>query len=256
MQSVESFPWVVGAFFSFIVLLMFSFAGIYLVRKTIGPKKLQAHHDVAGFVFANLGVLYAVLLGFTVVNVQARYDKIKENLQLEAGYLADLYRDAEVFASEDKTKIQEAIKHYTLSVIEREWGKSIKTTGLKPSPELQSIWNAYYDTSLKDAKQASWYKESISKLNLLMTSRIFRLLGGEESLKPEMWTILLLGGISILSFTWLFGLENLTSHFLIVTYLAATTAGLLFLIYSLDTAFTGKISIPPDTLVDVMHMFD
>jgi hypothetical protein len=38
---------------------------------------LERHNEVAGFIYAVIGVLYAVVLGFTAVIVWERYDQAK-----------------------------------------------------------------------------------------------------------------------------------------------------------------------------------
>lgn len=256
-QLLESFSWVVGAAAAVTIFVAFAIIGLLLVRKVISRKALREHHDVAGFVFANIGVLYSVLLGFTVVSVQQRFDKIKEISQIEASFLYELYRDAEVFPEKDRKAIRQALKNYSENVVNEEWN-SMKT-GLRDEKTvraLNQIWITYYDVNPVGKKQEIWYAESISKLNQLMTARLARLIGSEESLGNEMWTLLILGGIVVVSFIWLFGVENLTAHILMAAILAATTAFLLFLIYSLDTAFSGNISIPPEALERVIRSFD
>lgn len=257
IKYIESLPWMFGAFIMVAAFVLFTIIGILCVRKTINQKSLKAHHDVAGFVFANLGVLYAVLLGFTVVNVQQRFDKIKETTQIEASYLAELYRDAGVFSDKDKRLIQDALKKYAEKVVYDEW--PLMATGVANHNKIDSlkdIWAAYYNVDTTTNKQEIWYSVSINKLNELLNKRLSRLLGSKESLGAEMWTFLILGGLTVVTFIWFFTIESLTSHLLMASLLAATTAFLLFLIYSLDTAFSGQVSITPEAMENVLHSFE
>jgi hypothetical protein len=52
---------------------------------------------VAGFIYAVLGIVYAVLLGFAAITVWERYDRAQASVEQEADDLAELYRDAETF---------------------------------------------------------------------------------------------------------------------------------------------------------------
>ena len=253
IQLIESFPWLVGALCIVSIFVIFAISGILIIRSRISPKKLQVHHDVAGFVFTNLGVLYSVLLGFTVVNVQQRFDKIKEISQVEASYVAELYRNSAVFSESDRLVIREALKKYAKSILNDEW--NTMSNGLphpNTSEALQNVWQAYYNVNIADGKQTVWYQESINKLNQLMSARISRLQGGEESLGTEMWLLLVVGGILIVGFIWFFGLESMATHMLMASILAASIAFLLFLIYSLDTVFSGNVSIEPEALKRVV----
>ncbi|MBS0635641.1 MAG: DUF4239 domain-containing protein [Verrucomicrobia bacterium] len=239
-----------------LVFILFAVAGIFLVRKLANHNILKGHRDVAGFVFTNLGVLYAVLLGFTVVNAQQRYDKLKDVTQVEASYLAELYRDAEVFSVHDKEAVRSAIKNYCHSVVNEEWDlMTIKKTSPNTVSAIENIWKTYYAIDLSTKKQEVWYAESISKLNELVSVRLSRLLGSQESLSSQMWAFLIVGGFVLVAFVWFFGFENLTFHIFMISILATSTALLLVLIYSLDTAFVGEDSIQPEAISNVLHSF-
>ena len=51
----------------FLGALLASGLGVYLVHRYWGHEKRREHTDVAGFIFAGVAVLYAVLLAFVVI---------------------------------------------------------------------------------------------------------------------------------------------------------------------------------------------
>lgn len=256
-QYLDSFSWAAGSTIVIVVFIAFSIIGTLIVRKFLNQEKLKNHHDVAGIVFANLGVLYAVLLGFTVVNVQQRFDKMENTTQQEASFLAELYEDAQVFSEKDRQAIRTAIKSYTKSVIDEEWGKmSNGERCFDTIVAFRHIWHTYYDVHITDTKQKLWYAESISKLNQLINVRLARILGSNESLGSEMWWLLFLGAIVMIAFVWVFGMKSPFSHLIMVSTLAASIAFLLYLIYSLDTAFSGSVSVQPDAFIRVLESFN
>lgn len=256
-ESFEELDWMTGSFILGVVFVIAVIISILVVRKVIGRKTLQAHHDVTGFVFTNLGVLFSVLLGFTVVNVQQRFDKIRETTQVEASYLADLYHGAAVFSEKDSTHIREEIKRYTENIIHNEWPMmSKKDPNLLTSDELKSLWQSYYTVQIDTPIQQIWYAESIKKLNQLVDTRLSRILGAEDSLSEEMWTFLFLGAIILVLFISFFGVDNIRAHFFLGSTLAISIAFLLFLIHSLDTAYTGKVQVTPDALERVLITFN
>jgi H+/Cl- antiporter ClcA len=75
--------------------VLLSIAGTLLVRRLIGVDILERHNEVAGFIYAAIGVVYAVLLGLAAITVWERYDRAQASVEQEANDLADLYRDAE-----------------------------------------------------------------------------------------------------------------------------------------------------------------
>ena len=256
LPNFNHLPWTITAIILIATFVLFTIIGILVVRKTVNLNRLKNHHDVAGFVFANLGVLYAVLLGFTVVNVQERFDKVKGITRLEAAYLDQLYQDAAIFPEKNRTQIRNAVKAYCESVLDEEW--TLMAQGISSPITIQAfrnIWEAYYEIEPNGSKEGMWYAESIRTLNQLMNTRISRILGSKESLGAEMWTLLLLGAIVMVTFVWFFGLESITLHILMASILATTVAFLLFLIYSLDSAFSGQVTVSPEAFMNVLRVF-
>ncbi len=255
---LETLPWSLGVLFLVLIFTLFTTIGICLIRYFVDPKTLRSHHDVAGVVFTNLGVLYAVLVGFIVVNVQTRYDKIEQTIQVEASYIEELYQDSKVFSEQDKLRLRNGLYDYGISVIEDEWPIMAKgeVLSMKTMKAMRELLQAYYDVDLQTTKQQLWYSESINKLNLLLNARLTRLMESKASLGTEIWSFLIIGGIVMVAFTWMFAPQYIFPHILMSSLLAASTAFMLFLIYSLDTAFSGTVSINPDAIEAVIKTFN
>jgi len=58
--------------------------GLFVVRRSVALATLEQHNDVAGFILAVVGVLYAVILGFVVVIVWEQFDTAQSNAHQEA----------------------------------------------------------------------------------------------------------------------------------------------------------------------------
>ena len=89
-----------------------SVAGTLMVRRLIKVEVLERHNEVAGFIYAVIGVVYAVLLGFAAVTVWEGYDKAQAAVEREADDLADLFRDAQTFPQDTRTQIENQIRNY------------------------------------------------------------------------------------------------------------------------------------------------
>ena len=86
-----------GLFWSILIvggIPLLAVAGALLVRRWVTVEVLERHNDVAGFIYAVIGVLYAVLLGFTAIIVWERFDQAQANVEREANELGDLFRQA------------------------------------------------------------------------------------------------------------------------------------------------------------------
>src|SRR5215510_14818763 len=62
--------------------------GPILVRRYVTLEKLAENNEVAGFKFAVVGVLYAVLLAFAIIVVWERFSNAESNVATEAGATA------------------------------------------------------------------------------------------------------------------------------------------------------------------------
>lgn len=256
IETFQQIPWSYRALILASVFIVFAAVGVVITRRLVSLKTLRGHHDVAGFVFANIGVLYAVLLGFTVVNVQQRFDKIKLNAQTEATYLAQLYLGAAVFPEKNRQQMDISLINYATSVIDEEWVyMEVGESSPQTEQRLLDIWQAYYDYEPETFKERAWYSQSTEQLNQLTQSRLARLHESKTSLGREMWLLLILGALIMVTFMWFFGLESATSQILMASILAASTAFLLFLVYTLDTVFSGEVSVSPDAMREVIKTF-
>lgn len=66
--------------------------GPALVRRYVGLDRLTINNEIAGFKFATVGVLYAVLLAFVIIVVWEKFSDAEANVIREAGAAENLYR--------------------------------------------------------------------------------------------------------------------------------------------------------------------
>jgi len=238
-------------------VVLVSIAVLYLVRRGVSTASLKKHHDVAGYTFSIIGVLYSVILGFTVINVQERYNKADESAQTEATMIADLYRDAAYFDADSRETIRGSLRRYVEYVIEKEWHLPREATRwIHADLLLQDIWKSYEGVDLQNEKTKIWYEQTISKLERLMNARLAREFYSWEHLSGMMWTILITGGIVTVCFMFFFGLENLRMQMIMTALLSGYLAFMLFLVYSLDHVFQSSIRLTPRPFEETWVIFD
>ncbi|MBS0648094.1 MAG: DUF4239 domain-containing protein [Verrucomicrobia bacterium] len=171
----ETSSWVLSSLFIVLSATVLCLGILWFARKKLSRTELKKNHDVAGFTFSIIGVLYSVILGFTVINVQNRYNVVLESIQTEAILLADLYQDAAYFSPDEQSAIRTSLRSYITYVVNEEWWQSgDKTIDMKARSHIRDIWDSYYTVHLKNEKMSLWYTESISKLNSLLNARLTR----------------------------------------------------------------------------------
>lgn len=175
------------------------------------------------------------------------------NVEQEANYIADLYRDAEVFPSDLRQEARELLHNYTNIVINDEWpcmeqGKS----SAKAWQIVNKIWALYTKFIPVNENQKIFFTESVDKLNDLFELRRLRLLESRIGISKLLWFILIIGALITISFTFFFGTENLRAHIIMTILLTAVIVLSLLTIMSFDYPFTGGIRISPEPFKQIL----
>jgi hypothetical protein len=74
------------------VSVLVAVAGLTLVQRIVPSQLRQQHNDVAGFIYAVLGVIYAVLIALVVIAVWEDYAAARVAVEREASELEDVFR--------------------------------------------------------------------------------------------------------------------------------------------------------------------
>jgi len=230
-----------------------SIAGLLVVRHFIPHNRLKTHHDVADPILGALGAVYAVLLAFVVITVWQSFDKSNSNVQLEANYMADIYRDAEAFSPDFRQKVQTLLQEYRQAVVNYEW-KTMARGEMSTEVEglMRKIWSLYTTYQPKNSTEQSFFDESVRKLNSFRELRRQRIMDSRTGIHPLLWFVLIVGALAIISFTFLFGTENLKAQIVMGVLLSAIISLILFTILSLDFPFTGSVTISPEPFKQIL----
>src|SRR5918996_1657663 len=96
-------------------------AGLELVQRLVPSEKRQQHNDVAGFLYAVVGVVYAVLLALLVIAVWEQYQSAREAVESEANAVADITWIAHQLPETERYQLQELARSYAQEVVDEEW---------------------------------------------------------------------------------------------------------------------------------------
>jgi hypothetical protein len=253
----ESSSWIVSSTLIVVPSIVICLAALWFIRKKLDMESLKKHHDVAGFTFSIIGILYSVILGFTVINVQERYNEAVKVIHNEAMVIADLYRSADFFMPQNRDAIRSHLKSYVTYIMQEEWFIKDKKSNrrLEAEKTLSEIWNDYYNIEIDSEKTKIWYQESISKLDDLMNARIAREYSSWDHLGSMMWSLLIIGGVITMTFMFFFGLENVRTHMIMTALLAGYISFMLYLVFSLDNVFQGPQGIKPVAFEQLHSLF-
>jgi hypothetical protein len=232
------------------VAMVAAVGGLLLVQRLFSTELRKQANDVAGFIYAVLGVAYAVLLGLMLIAVWEKWNAAETVTTEEANELAGIFYFAHALPPPEGRHIQELVRSYSEVVVEEEW--PLMAQG-KSSPEAWATLDELRGTILglnpPKAQQTGYdqmrYNQMLEQLHSLGDARRERLLVSEQGLPPILWIVLILGGVITVCFAYLFGLENTLVHVLMVAALALIISISLFTVSALDYPFNGDIRIHP-----------
>ena len=240
----------------FIMVVLYvgvSIVSLLIIRKFYPHHKCKLHNDVAGFIFATLGVIYAVLLAFIVVITWQDFDKAENITISEANCIAALYRDATPFPAEFRAELKSELTNYVNAIINEEWQMMAKGQRSAGAQEMQEeLWKLYSGFQPKNETQKIFFTESVKKLNQAAEMRRQRIVYASSGINPLLYFVLIVGSFITIAFTMLFGTENIIPHLIMVSLLAAMIAITLFSVIAMDYPFTGDISIKPDVFINML----
>jgi hypothetical protein len=239
----ESSLWIV-ALVVVAVFEVYSIGLVLLFRRKFGVGHLQLNNEVAGFKFAVIGVVYAVLLGFVVIAVWENFRNTEVAVRNEAKAVTDLNQLSFALPEESGSAIRKTLIDYADQVRRSEWpamaqGKPSHTA----SHALAHLTQSIIDLKVDDFRGLALYQQALRLLASIEDNRAERLDSAIGSVPIVLWLVLIAGGLITLGYPAFFGTTNLLAQTLMTATLAGLVALALLPALVLDFPFTGEVRI-------------
>src|SRR5829696_199757 len=236
-------------------------AGLELVQRLVPAQKRQEHNDVAGFLYAVIGVVYAVLLALLVIAVWQQYQKANETVESEASAVGEIAWLAHRLPEPEHHVLQEDARSYAQEVVDQEWPRMEQ--GLEGVQSLPEGWDLIDDirATLQEVEprteaEQELYAEGLDQIQRLGDARRMRVVAAQEGIPGVLWAVLVFGAVVTVGFTYLFGLANTWAHRLMVMSLTAVIALVLFIVVAIEHPFSGGARIEPDAFELILERFE
>jgi hypothetical protein len=240
-----------------ILVIVLSLLGMLCVRKSVKISTLESHNDVAGFVYAVIGVIYAVLLAFMVYMVYIQFQTAQDRIENEVTALGDLYRISSNLQEPARGEVLTTLKDYATTMIEKEFpemrkGKFHEGTKL----QHDKLWNIFYQYKPKDDIDKIWFEKALSICINFADAKRARMDSAKLCIPSFMWFVLNAGGFITIVYSYFFGTPNVLAQALIVILLAGTVTLVLLLIAALEHPFSGIIQVSPEPFEMFLNYFN
>ena len=236
--------------------MLVAVAGLVVVQRLVPPERREGQNDVTGFIYAVLGVAYAVLLAFVVIAVWQDYETAQTDVESEAHELAGVYFLASQLPDPERTRIQDLARTYARLVVEQEWPMMERG---QTSPHAESLLSQLrlklLEFDPRTEGEQVLYERGLAQLHDAADARRSRLLEVREGIPKLLWVVIVGGGVVTVSFTYLFGLKSNVAHGLMVAALTLLICAILFTIGEFDYPFSGVVEIRPEAFKEELRSF-
>jgi hypothetical protein len=215
----------------------------YFFRRWVTAETLLPHHDVAGFLVAVVGVIYAVVLGFVVITVWVAFDNAQRNADVEAGDAAELAQLAQLYPAPTRDRLRLLVGQYAFEVRDREWPMLVygEQDLTARSLMIRTLREVVFARSSRPALQENAQRI----LGDLSMHRRQRLIDAEDHLESILYVVLLVGALIVFAFVFLFGVRNAIVQLTITGLVSTSIMLLLALIVEFDAPYSGGIRVSP-----------
>lgn len=249
--------WLSATLVVFLPTLLASF-GPSLVRRYVKLERLVTNNEIAGFKFATVGVLYAVLIAFAVIVVWEKFSDAETNVAAETAGAATIYRLSGGLDQQSAAALRAGISNYLTVAIERDWPAMERgETGLYPA--TRSALDAIYSTLLSfqpsAPREIAVFSEILRQLDAITLARNARLIAADGIVPSVIWPVLFGGAVVTIVFTFFFGTRNLRAQTAMTVLLSLLIFSELLIIIAVDYPFSGPIRVEPSVFARVLAEF-
>jgi hypothetical protein len=233
----------------------------FLTRTFFSERQLMLDNGLTTSVYGTLGTTYAVLIAFVVSGVWQSFSDAGKSVKGEANALTDLTLVVSSLSAEKTRKIHQSARAYVQGVVQRWDLLALAASQHFPTEEINldassALVAAILAIQPEGAREVELYGQALDLMGIWLDARRNRLRSAAGNTAGALWGLLIAGAFVLFAF-----------HGMFVTHAWAVWAVLLlgfsfvlglafYLIFSLDSPFTGRLSAGPMPFVWLLKEFD
>jgi hypothetical protein len=232
-----------------VVTTIVAMGGPLFVRRTVGLEQLVTNNEVAGFKFAVIGVIYAVLLGFAVIAVWEKFRDAEATAGREASAVIAVHRLSGALSGDVGKNVRHHVTAYAQITIADDWPAMARgEISPRAGQELDALYTAVLSVNPSDLRELAIMGDLLTNLDAITQARRMRFVLATGIVPGVLWVVLVGGAVVTLSFTCFFGAQSIRAQTLMTGMLAVVIFMALFVAVEIDHPFTGPVSVGPEAL--------
>ena len=221
--------------------------GQWYVHRRFNEATFVRHNEVGGFIVAVVGSLYGVLLGFLTVIAWQHYAESASLVAEESAAATDAWHTAIGLPAQARTRVRHDMLLYADEMRDREWPAMRKGDFDRDADwTVMDAIGAAGGFNPRTLQEANAQTATLGQLSALHDNRQRRLAANRSGILSFEWLVLLAGGVCIVGFCWLFGVENKSVHLIMTATVTIVVSATLVLLFELQYPFQSDLRIQPD----------
>src|SRR5947207_13126045 len=98
-----------------------SLIGFWFVNRYFPAEIRCRYNDVAGYIYAAVGVIYAILLAYVVIVVWQQFDATGSTVEREAIAAANIFHGVDEFPDPQRSNVKNMVSEYVETTVNEEW---------------------------------------------------------------------------------------------------------------------------------------
>ena len=201
-----------------------------------------------------LGILFGLFIAFTAAQVWNDIDRAATAVNREANALSSVLFLVASFPGEPEAQMRKLVRDYIEIAVTQGWPRMAQQRGLlgiTPQPLADALKLALAQTPTTRGQEIA-QREIVTALGTTLEARRLRIIVSESQVNVVKWSCLSVQAICMLIGIAMVHCDNRRTAAIAMGLFAAGVAVSVILILAHDRPFTGKISIGPDALLQVM----
>ncbi len=242
-----------------VVTTFVAMLGPIVVRRFVLLEKLTSNNEIAGFKFATVGVLYAVLLAFAIIVVWEKFSNAEGIVAREAGAAETIFRLSYGIDDEMGIELRDALSKYLAVTVAIDWPAMDRgTAGQQTRPARQALDNVYSSLLKVVGMQhvsPALISEIMRQLDIIAQARRARLIASEGTVPGVIWALLFGGAVLTIAFTFFFGTRSLSAQTVMTGILSILIFSELLAIVAIDRPFSGAVKVGAGSLTNILELY-
>jgi len=225
------------------------------MRRVTAPGPRESVGQTAATVLQAITVVYAILIGFVVLDEYGQFQSAQENLGDKAAAIVVVVENAHALPPADFRAVQDQALRYTELLVSRGLPKLADKGELDvvTGRALHQLYRTVQAIEPTTKSQEYAYQAIVQAMDDVVATRSNLRDAARASIPPSLFWVLVLLGVTTMATAAVLDTKHRRSHLVILSMLAIAVGANLALVVGMDYPYRGTIKISDDPLVELLN---